>query len=180
MLALSASDIARTQPSPQELTCIAMTHRIKAITSLNNSVSLGIQSFEQGNAMLAACYVLVSQSAFIGDGLVEYMTFLRGCFVVGIQMGIREMKFLLHSPWRDQNVATTDPSLEITPWIDPESVVACCRSLERFAYLCQRKPQKEMYASILSTSRALFTSSRDGKYLPPVHHVQSSQQRQQL
>jgi hypothetical protein len=54
MLALSASDIAEFNPSPanSELACVAMSHRVKAISCLNEAIGKPISSMEQGNAMI--------------------------------------------------------------------------------------------------------------------------------
>jgi hypothetical protein len=163
MLALSASELATCEPANSDLTCTAMTHRVKAITSLNNAISSGITSFEQGNAMLATCYSLLFQSTLINDGLVEYMTFIRGCVVVGMQMGTKNMKFVFHHMWGDESVELIDPGLKLTPLVDSKSVGAACRSIEKFRHLCHKKCEVDVYALLLNMARALFTSSRDGE-----------------
>jgi hypothetical protein len=162
MLALSASDIARSQPASSDLTHAALAYRLKAVTSLNTAMSIGIQSFEQGNAMLATCYNLFVQSTLIDDGLIEYMTFIRGCIIVGLQMLAKNMKFLFHSMWGDENIASLSPSLKVAPLIDAHRVKAACTSLEGFNHLCVRKAEIEVYGLLLGTARALFTSSQDG------------------
>ena len=164
MLAVSASDIARSR-SASQLTHAALAYRIKAVTSLNTAMSLGIQSFEQGNAMLATCYILFVQSTLIDDGLVEYMTFIRGCIIVGLQMLAKDMKFIFHSMWGDENIATLSPGLKSAPLIDPHAVKAACTSLDRLKHLCLRKAMVEMYERLLGTARALFISSQRGTSL---------------
>jgi len=88
MLALSASELASSRTSTQsqssELTNTGLGHRVKAITALNTAISASIQSFEQGNAMLATCFILLFQSVLMDDGLIEYMSFIRGVIAVSI------------------------------------------------------------------------------------------------
>jgi len=169
MLALSASDISDTQPSPSgpELTCTAITHRVRAISSLNKAICSGIQSSEQGNAMLATCCALFLQSTYINNGgLVEYMTFIRGCIIIGAQMDTRNMKLLFNSMWGDENVSAIDSSRVTEPLINPDRVAASCRSFEQFAHLCKGKQEAEMHGLLLGTARALYTSSQDGRRQP--------------
>jgi len=88
MLALSASDLANSRTSSDsqasELTNTGLGHRVKAISALNTAIGAPLQSFKQGNAMLATCFVLVFQSVLMDDGLIEYMSFIRGVIAVSI------------------------------------------------------------------------------------------------
>lgn len=162
MLALSASDIAESNPSPAslELGCIAMSHRVKAIASLNEAIGKPIQSMEQGNAMIATCFSLLFQSTLIDDGIVEYMTFVRGVLVVSMHMGQKNIGFLFEHMF-DQAEVIEDELTE-SPLIDPEHARRACRSLELFCPLVQNTREVEFYGHLLSAARALFTSSRDG------------------
>ncbi|ROW03770.1 hypothetical protein VMCG_05448 [Cytospora schulzeri] len=40
----------------------------------------------EGNALLAACFALTFQSLFLQDVVAEYMAFVRGIFIVAVQM----------------------------------------------------------------------------------------------
>jgi hypothetical protein len=110
MLALSASDLILSQPFHPELPSVAMTHRVKAIRALNSAIGKPLLSFAEGNAMLATCYALLFQSVLMRDGLVEYMTFIRGVIVVALHMGKRNMRFLFR--WMVSQVEGIDHNLE--------------------------------------------------------------------
>src|ERR1035438_8917429 len=98
MLALSASDIeAASSQHSSELTQSAICHRILAIRSLNRALSTGLHSFEEGNAMIATFFNLVSQSMLIDEGNSEYFTFIRGGALVATQMGSKGLKFLFQN-----------------------------------------------------------------------------------
>jgi hypothetical protein len=167
MLGLSASDLNTKAPQSSELTCSAMSHRVQAIKSLNQALSNGLHTFEEGNAMLATCYVLLFQSVLLEDGLAEYMSFIRGCVLIAQNMGCKRMKFLFHSFLGTDSLAKMDPHLKEGPEVNPGPVGAGCKSLEAFEPLCQRDYEKEFHGSLLKTARALYTSSRNGKK-PPI------------
>jgi hypothetical protein len=161
MLALSASDIAETEPSSPELKCTAIAYRVKAIGSLNQAIGQGLESIEQGNAMIATCFSLLFQSTFLSDGLVEYMTFIRGVLAVSVQMGKNNLKFLFQHMF-DQ-VQVVESELTEAPLIPPDQAHGACRSLQQLCPLVQNTREVEFYEHLLSASRALLTSSRDGK-----------------
>lgn len=165
MLALSASDIAQSNPSGSgaELECVAISHRIKAIASLNQAIGKPITSVEQGNAMIATCMSLVFQSTLLSDGLVEYMTFVRGVIVVSIHMGLNNIDFLFEHMFDQAEVVASQ--LTQSRLIEPEHAHCACRSLELLGPLIHNAREKELHGNLLSAARALFTSSKDGKPL---------------
>ena len=124
MLGLSASDLTTKVTQTTELTCSAMSHRVQAITSLNQALSNGLHTFEEGNAMLATCYVLLFQSVLLDDGLAEYMSFIRGCVLIAQNMGCKRMKFLFHSFLGTDSLAKLDPHLKEGPEVNPGPVDA--------------------------------------------------------
>ena len=166
MLALSASDLAcskRQVVDRPQLTSVALAHRVKAISALNNAISTGIDGFEAGNAMVATCFALVFQSTLINDGLSEYMTFIRGTLAISIQLGMRKMKILFKNLFGNEGFNKVDSAVSATPPIKAEIVAGCCRSFEQFAHLCQSKTEIEVYTLLVSTARSLTSSYRDGE-----------------
>jgi hypothetical protein len=165
MLGLSASDLKERVTQTSEITCSAMSHRVQAIKSLNKALSSGLHTFEEGNAMLATCYVLLFQSVLLEDGLAEYISFIRGCVLIAQNMGCKRMKFLFHSVMGTESLAKMDPHLKEGPEVNPAPVDAGCKSLEAFEPLCRKEYQKKFHTSLLKMARALYTSSRNGKKL---------------
>ena len=166
MLGLSASDLTTKVTQTSELTYSAMSHRVQAIKSLNQALSNGLHTFEEGNAMLATCYALLFQSVLLEDGLAEYMSFIRGCVLIAQNMGCKRMKFLFHSVLVKDSLAKMEPHLKDGPEVNPGPVDAACNSLEAFKPLCQRDYEKTFHGSLLKTAQALYTSSRNGKKSP--------------
>lgn len=159
ILALSAQDLADTQPPCRELQHTALSYRVRAITSLNEAISHPDLSVGQGNAMLATCFVLLFQSVYLADGLVEYMSFLRGVIAVSIHMGMNRMNFLFSNMF-DQ-AAVVQESLRDIQLINPDLARGACRSLEQLDSLVSNPREVEYYGYLLSAARALFTSSSD-------------------
>lgn len=162
MLGLAASDIAQDSPNDSALTCSAMNHRLRAITALNEALSRGVHTMEEGNAMLATCYSLVFQSALISDGFPEYMSFIRGCIVVAWQMGAKQLKFLFEGMLADAQLATMGPYLHGAPNIDPALTSAAISSLEACAPLIEKDSEKSFYYCCLEIAHASVVSSREG------------------
>jgi hypothetical protein len=112
MLALSSSDLEASSGHPfPKLTQSAMSHRILAIKSLNHALSTGMHSPEDGNAMLATCYILLHQSTLIDEGLPEYLTFVRGCVLASIQIDYKGLKFLFQNLLNKDEIKMTRPYL---------------------------------------------------------------------
>jgi hypothetical protein len=166
MLALSASDLASSSVQTGDrlqLTSTALAHRVQAISALSNAITSGIDCFEQGNAILATCFVLLFQSTLVDDGLVEYITFIRGTIAVGIQMGSKRMKFLFQNLFDDESLKQLDSAISASPLIRSEVVESACRSFEQLQHLCQSKIEIEVYTILFGIAHSLISSPRDGE-----------------
>ena len=167
MLALSASDIGATSSQHSfELAQSATFHRIVAIKSFNRALSTGLHTFEEGNAMLATCFILLYQSTLIDEGLSEYLTFVRGCVLVPLQMGCKHLKFLFQNLLSDDEIEKTRPYLQGMPAVDLRSVDAAYASLEDFGPFCEREAEKKMHERMLELVRSFYLSSCDGTKSP--------------
>jgi hypothetical protein len=160
MLALSAQELAEETRQCSELEQTALSYRVKAITSLNAAISNPILSMDQGNAMLATCYVLLFQSVLLEYGLIEYMSFIRGIVAVSIHMGTNGLEFLFANLFHQEK--TIHDGLKEVQLIDPTLARGACRSLEQFCPLVKNFREMEYYGYLLSAARDLFTSSADG------------------
>jgi Fungal specific transcription factor domain/Fungal Zn(2)-Cys(6) binuclear cluster domain len=57
----------------------SLTHRGQALAGLNQALSQPAQNYGESDAMLAACYALTFQASYMGDGLSDFITMVRGC-----------------------------------------------------------------------------------------------------
>lgn len=120
--------------------------------------------------MLAAIFSLLFQSTFISDGLVEYMTFIRGGIVVGGQMVKQHLKIV----FSNLNVAQP-PSKEVdaeegmindAPTIQKDVVLGAVRSLEICEELCSTRLERRVHAALMTIARSLVVSSTHGLLHP--------------
>ncbi|KAI0011723.1 C6 zinc finger protein [Xylariaceae sp. FL0662B] len=158
ILGLAASDLMAQDPS---LVMFAMMHRLKAIKAIKktlNDVSK-MNTFEEGNALVATCFALTFQSVCLDDGMGEFMTFCRGIVIVMTQMFIKGVKFVFSNLVGDNQQELLRPFLEAMPlirrdWTD--MAVAGIRALEP---LCKRQVEIEYYQLLSEMVEALYTSS---------------------
>lgn len=80
ILALAAShlDAVSTASVAQE----AISHRILAVKSLNDALSIPPKSRSECDARMAAALALAFQSSHLEDGLFEFLTMVRGCNLI--------------------------------------------------------------------------------------------------
>ncbi|KAL5351178.1 hypothetical protein ACLOAV_003029 [Pseudogymnoascus australis] len=160
MLALAATDISECSPNDSALALSGINHRVRAIETLSTALSRGVQTMEEGNAMLATCYTLVYQSALIADGFPEYMSFIRGCMVVAWQMGVKQLRFVFEGMLGDDQLVKMGPYLQGPPGIDPELTNGAIGSLEAFRPLVVRKAETDFFECLLEIVKAAQISCR--------------------
>ncbi|KAK4942070.1 hypothetical protein LTR10_018106 [Elasticomyces elasticus] len=57
----------------------SLVHRGHAIAGLNHALSQTARAYGESDAMLASCYALTFQASYMGDGLSDFITMIRGC-----------------------------------------------------------------------------------------------------
>jgi hypothetical protein len=60
----------------------ALSHRVKAINSLNQALSTPPKSTAEGDARFAAIFALAFQSSCMPEGMTEFMSMVKGCHVI--------------------------------------------------------------------------------------------------
>ncbi|OAA80184.1 Zn(2)-C6 fungal-type DNA-binding domain protein [Akanthomyces lecanii RCEF 1005] len=91
ILGFAASELVHQDGT---LVAAAMNHRIKAIKAIKKRLAESARtdtSYEEANALVATCFALTFQSVSLEDGMAEYMTFIRGIVIVGMQMSFRNI-----------------------------------------------------------------------------------------
>src|ERR1700684_2907153 len=69
-----------------DLKTTAMYHRVQAIKGSAVALSKTNRSGNDGDALVASCYLLTFQSSYIKEGIVEFLHFMRGCSLVWNQL----------------------------------------------------------------------------------------------
>ncbi|KAL1884333.1 hypothetical protein VTK73DRAFT_27 [Phialemonium thermophilum] len=158
LLGLAASDLTRKDPT---LVSSAMQHRVKAIKAIKKTLSEvpKANTFEEGNALMATCFALTFQSVLLDDGMVEYMTFIRGIVIVAIQMYIKGADLLFGDYIGDKQQELLQPHIENMPLVERSWVDAAVGAIENLAPLCHHPVEKQNHERILDMARQLHVSS---------------------
>lgn len=80
VLALSGSHLSLLVDDSKGI--MALSHRQKAITGLDEAFSRWPPKAEEAHVMLAASYILAFQSSYLPDGFLDHVLSLRGCAVL--------------------------------------------------------------------------------------------------
>lgn len=80
ILALSASHLDAV--SSASVAEEAISHRILAVKSLNEALSVPPKTRSECDARMAAALALAFQSSHLEDGLFEFLTMVRGCNLI--------------------------------------------------------------------------------------------------
>lgn len=79
MLGLAASHLSLYG---QDYTSQALSHRVQAIQALNKSLSKPCSSRAEGDARFGAIMALTFQASCMPEGMVEFLSMVRGCHIV--------------------------------------------------------------------------------------------------
>lgn len=82
MLGLAASHLSLCSGVNYSLQ--ALRHRVRAIKSLNCALGRPCASQAEGDARFGAAMALTFQSSYMPDGMMEFLTMMRGCHVVAV------------------------------------------------------------------------------------------------
>ncbi|KAI6778766.1 Sterol uptake control protein-like protein [Emericellopsis cladophorae] len=159
ILGLAASELTQTDSS---FVAAAMSHRVKAIKSIKKRLadaSKDTTSPEETNALLATCYALTFQSVSVDDGLVEYMTFIRGIVIVGMQMMFRKIQPIFSTLFEEAQDEILGPLMQGLPLIRKGWTDAAMEAISALRPLCVEPVEVEYQGKLLDIAQKLYTSS---------------------
>jgi hypothetical protein len=165
ILGYAASELMHTDSS---LAPVAMNHRIKAVKAIKKRLmdSSRIETtYEEANALVATCFALTFQSVSLEDGLAEYMTFIRGIVIVGIQMMFKSIKPLFSNLFDSNQDEVLAPYMEGLPLIQKGWAETAVESIANLAPLCTRQVEIEYHEQLMTISSHLLTNSFEGKLI---------------
>lgn len=165
ILGYSASQLIGSDPSLIEP---AMNHRLKAIKAVKKALADAprADTFEEGNALMATCFALTFQSVLLDDGMVEYMTFVRGIVIVAIQMYIKGAKLIFGEYLGDAPAELLRPHLEELKLVEKQWVdvaVAGIRGLEPLCRIPGREIEAQYWEKLLAMAEKLYVGAVDGE-----------------
>ncbi|KAF4970933.1 hypothetical protein FSARC_2129 [Fusarium sarcochroum] len=161
ILGFSASEIMRTDAS---VVSSAMNHRIKAIKAIKKRLAETARTsigHEEANAMVATCYALTFQSVSLEDGLAEYLTFIRGIMIVGMQMLFRGIKPLFENMMEQDADHLLEPLMGGLPLIQKGYADSAIEALTNLKPLCKEQVEIEYHQHLVNMTEKLYVNSWD-------------------
>ncbi|KAH8804929.1 hypothetical protein F5884DRAFT_797710 [Xylogone sp. PMI_703] len=136
----------------------ALSHRLKAIKGSNDAIVNGLQSGSDADALLATCYALTFQSAYMSDGLPDFLQMVRGCSILSNQLKMENllMSFVKASQYHFEFIKNR---VEGFPLIHPELVHGADISVQALCLLCDEEATRKMHQMLTSVVNALQVSS---------------------
>lgn len=163
ILGFAASELTREDSS---LKAPAMNHRIKAITAIKGrfaEASRFNMTHDVANALLAACFALTFQSVSLDDGLAEYMTFIRGILVIGMQMKLKGMRPVFTTLSDDKQSELMAPLLQDLPLVERGWVDDAVQAISNLRPLLIDPIEVDYYEQLKGVAEKLYTNSFDGE-----------------
>ena len=119
--------------------------------------------------MIATCFALTFQSVSLDDGLAEFMTFIRGIMIVGMQMAFRGIKPIFENLAEQDSDAVLMPIMESLPLIQKGWVDSALEAITNLKPLCLERLEIEYQSLLIGIVEKLYLNSWDGKfYFHPV------------
>jgi len=163
ILGFAASELMATDYS---LVTAAMNHRVKAIKAIKKRLaeaSKSATSHEEANALVATCFALTFQSVSLDDGLAEYMTFIRGIVIVGMQMMFKGIKPIFSTMFEEQQDEILAPYMEALPLIRKGWADSAMEAITNLRPLCVEPVEIEYQEKLENIVQKLYTNSWAGK-----------------
>jgi hypothetical protein len=163
MLGLGASHLATTDSNPGDMNFRALNHQVKAVNQLRTILNTPAKTHQEADARFATFMVLVFQSAYMTDGLIDFFTMLRGCVIQGDHVNPETsgfIKFLQvnHMDTIDSRVE----SVEFRP-VDTKELDKFAASVTTLTSYCSEGIELEFHEILLRGVKAAYASHRDGK-----------------
>ncbi|VUC33608.1 unnamed protein product, partial [Clonostachys rosea] len=147
MLGLGASHLAVLSGADYEQA--ALRHRVTAMTALNEHMKKPNYSKADADAAFAAMLNLTFQAAYMADGLTDFLTLVRGCFVVGNTLlpnfEDSAFKTFARAAYVEQVRKLIGNSGEAES-LDATVAEEFCNSLKQLAPICRSVPELEYLA----------------------------------
>ena len=148
----------------EQVSCSALHHRILAIKGSNEAMTSPRCSGADADALLAACYLLAFQSAYMRDGLSEFFRTVRGCGVVSDQLRADKLPMSFHMSNRVY-VEFMEQRLLDLPTIDEELIDGARKSLDAVTPVLDFDINKLFHRGLLNVLDAAFVSSTQSNLL---------------
>lgn len=163
LIALGASHLTRVSPQ-RDYSTMAIIRRGQAIKGLNDALAQANCSYGESDALLAACYALTFQASYMGDGMADFITMIRGCALVTTQ--IKESRSLTaFTLGPDMHLRVMEPRLSSLPQLDPTFLIPAIPSTQALLPFLSTPTDHAFHTGLLSVLHSLLHESPQAGYL---------------
>lgn len=160
ILALGASHLNRVVPLP-EYEKDALTHRGHAINGLNTCMAKSKHEYGEADAMLATCYALTFQAAYMTDGLSDFVVMVRGCALATSKIRLENAPTAFNlEPDRHHDIIR--PKLQSLPTLNADHISQGLTALDEVQVYLENEAEHKFYQSLRAIFLALQDSSAAG------------------
>ncbi|CZR62609.1 uncharacterized protein PAC_12506 [Phialocephala subalpina] len=146
-----------------DLSSVALHHRVRAIQGSSEALTQKNRAGSDGDALLAACYLLTFQSSYMKDGIPEFFQFVRGCSLVSNQLRDEKLPMAFFLTAQD-HFEFMEKRLANLPVINSELLDGAERSLSALPPIFELPVHFTFHERIIETIAALRTSSLQGYF----------------
>jgi len=162
MLVLGASHLSiSSETSSNELRSQALIHKVEAVKGLNAALSTPPKDRFEADARFAALMVLTFQSSCMGDGLIDFLTMLRGSVLGSAALSedsyFRSLMENRHMETMQERLSHVQLEDIDTAYLDEVNV-----SLTNIEPLLQHDVEKRYHSLLLELVNNAFTSPKAG------------------
>ncbi|QDS68130.1 hypothetical protein FKW77_010264 [Venturia effusa] len=165
MLALGASHLSITTES--DLNSRALVHRVEAMNLLNKALARPAITKEEADARFAAFMILTFQSSCMDDGIFDFLTMLRGCWIQGTHIRMPDSAFSAfvgeHSHLARMDERYTAAQLET---LDVKMLDEAMASLTALLPLCEAEVELRYHKLLTNIVTFAYTSPKAGRNFP--------------
>ncbi|KAF2273214.1 uncharacterized protein EI97DRAFT_164434 [Westerdykella ornata] len=151
ILALAASHLNAV--SSANVAEEAISHRILAVKSLNEALSVPPKTRNERDARMAAALALAFQSSHLEDGLAEFLTMVRGCNLIAGDEGLKNPESVFHALSADGHLGTMRNRLAISPLpsVNRDDLEAAAMSLQEIELLNMTEWERTFWEIMVRT-----------------------------
>ena len=160
MLALGASHLDRITPVAEHTTK-AIVHRGHAMAGLSRALAKNERVYGESDAMVATCYALTFQSTYMSDGLLDFITMVRGCALITgkIREDNSPTAFNLQPDW---HFKLMEPKMKDLPVVHQHLLDNGLLALEEVRPLLITRTDHQFHGALTKVIQGLSRSSREG------------------
>jgi hypothetical protein len=165
MLGLGASRLAMHAPKNSTPSTSGLAHRVKAVQLLGEAMKTDPKDKQEADARFATLMCLTFQSSCLAEGLIDFLTMLRGCVLSGST--IQDLNASCFASFMQKTHLETMEAMfdeQQLKTLRREPLDSATASLEALHPFCQQGVEQNYHKVLSNLIREAYVSPRKGMY----------------